>query len=49
MERTDPSQNLKKNMEAGKIKLPPEDAQAVRGVAGKANTAQGDRDRKSVV
>ena len=36
-------QNLKENMDAGKIKLSPEDAQAVREVADKANAAQGDR------
>lgn len=36
-------QNLKENMDAGKIKLSPEDVQAVREVADKANAAQGDR------
>lgn len=30
-------------MDAGKIKLSPEDVQAVREVADKANAAQGDR------
>ena len=30
-------------MDAGKIKLAPEDAQAVRDVADKANATQGDR------
>jgi len=35
--------NLKENMEAGKIKLSPEDVQAVRRVAGNANADQGDR------
>jgi hypothetical protein len=36
-------QNLKENMDAGKIKLSPEDVQAVRDVADTANAAQGDR------
>ena len=36
-------QNLKENMDAGKIKLSPEDVRAVREVADKANAAQGDR------
>lgn len=36
-------QNLKENIDAGKIRLSPEDAQAVREVADKANAAQGDR------
>jgi len=36
-------QNLKENMDAGKIKLSPEDVQAVREVADKADAAQGDR------
>jgi hypothetical protein len=36
-------QNLKENIDAGKIKLSPEDVQAVRDVADKANAAQGDR------
>ncbi|KAF9643047.1 Aldo/keto reductase, partial [Thelephora ganbajun] len=35
--------NLKENVEAGKVKLSPEDVQAVREVADKANAAQGDR------
>lgn len=37
------SQNLKENMDAGKIKLSPEDVQAVRDVANKADASQGDR------
>jgi hypothetical protein len=36
-------QNLKENMEAGKIKLSPEDVKAVREVADKANAAIGSR------
>jgi hypothetical protein len=36
-------QNLKENMDAGKIKLSPEDVQAVRDVADKADAAQGGR------
>jgi hypothetical protein len=36
-------QNLKENIDAGKIELSPEDVQAVRDVADKANAAQGDR------
>jgi hypothetical protein len=36
-------QNLEQNVDAGKIKLSPEDAQAVRDVANKANASQGDR------
>ena len=36
-------QNLKENIDAGKIELSPEDVQAVREVADKANAAQGDR------
>ena len=36
-------QNLKENIDAGKIDLSPEDVQAVRQVADKANAAQGDR------
>jgi len=36
-------QNLKENMDAGKIKISPEDAQAVREVADKADAANGDR------
>ena len=36
-------QNLKENVDAGKIKLSPEDVQAVRVVADTANAAQGDR------
>jgi len=35
--------NLKENMGAGKIKLSPEDVEAVREVADKANAAQGER------
>jgi len=35
--------NLKENVDAGKIRLSQEDAQAVREVADKANAAQGDR------
>ena len=42
-ETTKKLQNLKENVGAGKIKLSPEDAQAVREVADKANAAQGDR------
>ena len=37
------SQNLKENMDAGKIRLSPEDVQAVRVVAHKADATQGDR------
>ena len=37
------SVNLKENVEAGKIRLSPEDARAVREVADKANATQGDR------
>jgi hypothetical protein len=36
-------QNLKENIDAGKIELSPEDVQAVRDVADNANAAQGDR------
>ena len=36
-------QNLKQNVDAGRIKLSPEDAQAVRDVANRANASQGDR------
>ena len=36
-------QNLEENMDAGKIRLSPEDVQAVREVADKANAAQGNR------
>ena len=36
-------QNLKQNVDAGRIKLSPEDAQAVRDVANKANASQGNR------
>ena len=36
-------QNLKENMDAGKIKLSSGDVQAVREVADKADAAQGDR------
>lgn len=43
VETTLPLQNFKENMEAGKIKLSPEDIQAVREVADKANAAQGNR------
>jgi len=35
--------NLKENMDAGKIRLSPEDVQAVRDVADKANASQGNR------
>ncbi|KAF9644449.1 Aldo/keto reductase [Thelephora ganbajun] len=35
--------NLKENIEAGKIRLSPEDVQAVREVVDKANATQGDR------
>lgn len=35
--------NLKENIDAGKIKLSPEDVKAVREVADKANASQGDR------
>ena len=35
--------NLKENVDAGKIELPPEDAQAVVEVADKVNAIQGDR------
>ena len=43
VETEKPLQNLKENMDAGKIKLSQEDAQAVREVADAANAAQGDR------
>ena len=36
-------QNLKHNVDAGRIKLSPEDSQAVRDVANKANASQGNR------
>ena len=36
-------QNLKENVDAGKINLSPEDVQAVREIADKANASQGDR------
>jgi len=36
-------QNLKENMDAGKVTLSPEDVKAVREVADKANAAHGDR------
>ena len=36
-------QNLKENIDAGKVRLSPEDVQAVREVADKADAAQGNR------
>lgn len=43
IERTFPSQNLKENIDAGRVRLSKEDVQAIREVVDKANAAQGSR------